>query len=294
MAYSSIQNLPPMEGLLAALAVLRLGSFTAAADELGVTHAAISRRIALVEEWAGKPLFARHGRGARPTPNGQRILSRAGNALEQIALLGRQETKSGVTTVRLAVTPSFARFWLFPRLKPMLEALPDVRVEVVADLKHADLTGGEVDLAIRYGRGGWRSGNERRLFDDSLVPVVEATRWRQVENGHADAVLKLPLLHDADHTNWKVWSEVHCGRITPSKPADRVLLDYALTMDAAANGLGVALWNSVLHPLLPGLLALEDWRVTGPMSFFLLRRAGDDHTPAAKVAECIRQECALS
>ncbi|MFT3850425.1 MAG: LysR substrate-binding domain-containing protein [Propionivibrio sp.] len=289
MAHNSLQDIPPTESLLAALEAARLGSFSAAAAELGITHAAVSRRVALVEEWTGVRLFERHGRGVMLTPNGQRVVARVRGALEQIAILGHSGAKARVPVVRVAVTPSFARLWLFPRLKAIEGELPDVRIEVVADLKHANLASGEVDLAVRYGRGGWRVGAEQRLFDETLVPVIAPTLLAEAKGPvtaiRPDDVLKWPLLHDADPTNWRAWSETHCGRSLATKPSDRVFLDYGLAFAAAANGLGVVLWTPELHALPAGLLALNHLCSAGPLTYYLLRRTGDSRSPAALVAE---------
>lgn len=84
MTYSPIYKIPPTESLVAALEAARLGSFSVAAAELGITHAAVSRRVAVVEEWVGSRLFERHGRGVVLTPNGQRVVARVRGALEQI------------------------------------------------------------------------------------------------------------------------------------------------------------------------------------------------------------------
>jgi len=106
-----------------------------------------------------------------------------------------------------------------------------------------------------------------------------------------EEVLKWPLLHDADSTNWRAWSEARCGRNVTAKPADRILLDYGLAYEAAASGLGVALWTPELHALPPGLVALEHLCATGPLTYYLLRRTGDNRSPAAFVAERLLAAC---
>jgi LysR family transcriptional regulator, glycine cleavage system transcriptional activator len=109
--------LPPLDCLLAALAVSRTGSFSGAAEELGVTHAAVSRRVAGAESWASLAIFRRHARGAVLTPEGERLLSRVSQGLELIdraADRGRKVRRP--STVRLATTPSFTNHWLLDRL----------------------------------------------------------------------------------------------------------------------------------------------------------------------------------
>lgn len=140
MAYSSTLHLPSLESLIAAFTAARLGSFSAAALDLEITHAAVSRRIAAAEEWAGVRLFARHGRGVVVTPDGQRILARAALAVDQIAdLADRPQRQERVPVVRVAVTPSFARFWLLPRIRDLEGNPSSFRIDIAADLRHADI-----------------------------------------------------------------------------------------------------------------------------------------------------------
>jgi len=287
MAYSSLSRLPPTDNLAAALAALRLGSFSAAAIELGITHAAVSRRIAVVEEWAGERLFERHGRGVQPTPNGQRILTRIEVALDQIALLGHAG-KAGRTrpTVRLAVTPSFTRYWLLPRFQSIEGNPSTVRLEIVAGLTHADLLGGEVDLAIRYGRGNWKVGTEQKLYDETLIPVVARSMLRGSAAIQPRDIARWPLLHGGDVTNWKSWATVHGHKLT-AKGSDRILVDYAIAIDAALAGLGVALWIRELHDLPEGLVAFDAFPAKSPLGYYLLSRTGDVDSPASGVASRI-------
>ena len=135
MTYSSLESLPPIDALRAAIAAAHHGSFSAAADALGTTHAAISRRVALAEDWAGEPLFLRQARGVVLTLAGQRVLSQVESALAQLAAAGpRARAALPLPVVRLACTPAFARFWLLPRLATLEAADPELRIQLLADL----------------------------------------------------------------------------------------------------------------------------------------------------------------
>jgi LysR family glycine cleavage system transcriptional activator len=273
-----------MEALSAALAAARLGSFTAAAGDLDITHAAVSRRVAAAERWAGVVLFERHARGVVPTPEGQRVLARVEAALDQVALLGaRAQRRHGLPTVRFACTPAFARFWLMPRLKALEGMPPVVRVDILADLRLVSLESGEAELAVRYGRGGWRGVREERLFDEQLMPAVAPALLGTNRRVAAADLLSLPLLHDGDTSNWRHWAAAHGATLRP-KPSDRNLGSYALAVDGALNGLGVVLWKATLHRAAAELRVLESLAVSGPLSYFLLQRAMPSHAPAAGVA----------
>src|SRR5687767_13251222 len=96
--------LPPLEGISSLLAAGELGSFTAAAESLGITHGSVSRRIAVLEAWVGTPLFERHGRGVRLTPAGERFSREARAALETLQRSPEQWRPRGrKSTVRVSV-----------------------------------------------------------------------------------------------------------------------------------------------------------------------------------------------
>jgi len=288
MVESSGQDLPSMEALQAVLAVVRSGSLSAAAIDLGVSHAALSRRIAEAEQWVGTRLFERHGRGMRPTARGQRIAARAAHALEQLASLREARVdKRIVPTIRLATTPSFARWWVLPRLS-LLEGSPrDVRVEVIADIGLAGPDQGEADVAIRFGRGGWPGVAEEPFIAGSLVPVAAHIPGLPTRAAFAGFVAGQPLLHAGDTTLWAAWHAAMAQRFRV-KDADRTLADYALTLDAAADGLGVALWNPAFHDLPPKLRAAASVSCESPMGYRLLSRKGETNTSVALLIHRLR------
>jgi LysR family transcriptional regulator, glycine cleavage system transcriptional activator len=254
MTYSSFKSLPPIECLTAAFSAATTGSFSAAAIELGVSHAAVSRRVVGFEAWAGSKIFERHGRGVRPTLDGQRLITRLGQMFNEIdRLIDRERRPRRQRNVRVGVTPSFARFWLLPRLSELER--DDLSVEIMADQRHANLRAGEADILIRYGRGGWGIGQESALFNEPMVPVASSKPRKKPALFAASNVMALPLLHDSNIVLWRGWAR-NCGATFRVKDGDRILSDYGLAMDAARAGLGVALWNKCLHALEPGLEAV--------------------------------------
>ncbi len=276
MPYTSLPRLPPLDCLTAALEALRCGSFSTAADAFSVTHAAISRRVAGAEAWAGFPLFERHGRGVRPTPEGQRLLVRLARQFDEIAALVERSRQPRVRdTVRLAVTPAVARFWLLPRLAE-LEG-DDLRIEILASPRHADLAAGEADLAIRYGRGNWGAGKEVPLFAEVLVPVHASGSSLHAER--PEDVLRQPLVHSADSFLWRSWAR-HFGVGHRGKASDRTFADYSLAIDAAQAGLGLALWNRGLHALPDGLNAIESCALADPPLRYYLVEAREERGAA--------------
>jgi DNA-binding transcriptional LysR family regulator len=285
MTYSSDDIFPPFEALQAALAAASTGSFTAAAAELEVTHATISRRVEMAEKWFQCSLFDRHARGVNVTATGQIALAKVAHAFNQLKQ-SRQPRPVGHTLpiVRLATTPSFARFWLIPRLTELEGTTQDLRIELVTSALNASLSSGEVDLAIRYGRGQWNDGDEEPLFEESLCPVV-SPEVLAMNKQPLSLIQDAALLHTGDTTLWRAWMSHHGKRLT-SKPIDRVMGDYAQAIEAARSGLGIALWNPAIHSLdaFNGqLVALNELSCPSPLRFFLLSKPGQAHTPPMRV-----------
>lgn len=237
-----LPDLPPLDGLLAVLAAAQSGSFTLAAERLGVTHGAISRRVAIVEAWLGKPVFERHGRGVRLTPAGQRFarqIEQAMKALEQTS--ERWRPRHGRVTVRLSVVPSFAKLWLMPRLSALLENMPEVRLELLVNHRTVDLDAGEADLVVRYGRGNWPGLHVRHLFSETLLAVGSPTFVEQLgKEPSLDTLSRSALIHDSDTSQWRAWFADEGVRYKPQID-DRTFEDYDLVLAAAEGSLGLAL-----------------------------------------------------
>lgn len=279
-------------------AVSRHGSLTAAATALGVTAGALSRRVAAVESWLGTTLFERHGRGMRLTPDGQRFMMRIEEAFSLIeAAADPWRRKRGPDVVRISVVPSFARFWLLDRLDALERGWPGtggprLRIEVAVEHRHADVEGGDVDLAIRYGRGPWPGLEAKRLMAESIVPVARADlagRIRHADDGEPDiaALLALPLLYDSDAVGWRAWlKEAGLPRFRP-RPHDRRFEDYSLVIAAAQAGLGVALARlpfaaSAIKAM--GLVTLSGREVDSPLAYHVVKRPNESRTGVLTLA----------
>jgi DNA-binding transcriptional LysR family regulator len=169
MVHSS-QTLPPLDTLEAFSRAARLGSFSAAAEESGITHGAVSRQISRLERWLGVQLFSRQPRGVTLTPEGMRFFARAQEAL---ALLSETDERwiprRHKATVRLSLTPSVASLWLFSRL-PKLEG-DDIHIDLLLEHRLADFSEG-TDLAIRCGKGPWAGVRAIPLWHEKSFPIA--------------------------------------------------------------------------------------------------------------------------
>lgn len=282
----SFDTLPPLDGLNAMLAAAETGSFTAAADMLGITHGSVSRRIAALEAWLGTSLFERHGRGVRLTPAGQRFAAEAQQALGLLSRSADQwRPRRGKPTVRLAVVPAFARLWLLPQLAQLERG--DIHVEVSMDHRPSDLNAQEADVVIRYGRGTWDGLDSQLLFRETLrpaaAPAVAAELGRDAD---AAALLGRPLLHDSDMAHWRAWLGGAGVRYRP-RWQDRRFEDYDTVLTAAEAGLGVALLRSPLADaaVAAGRLAYVSPRVVpNPAAHFVGMRRGESRSAVLEVA----------
>lgn len=238
----SLPALPPLDGLVAMIAAARSGSFSAAAEELGLTHGAVSRRIRAVEVWLGTELFERHGRGVRLTPAGARFVRTVEQAFGSISCAAEQwRPHGGVPTLRLSVVPSFARLWLLPRLRTLQGDPPDLFLDISTEHRLADLRDGGIDLAIRYGAGSWPDLQSTLLFREELIPgAAPVLASRLGRSADPEALLRYPLVHDSDATQWRAWFS-GAGVSYRLRPMDRRFEDYDLVLETAAAGVAIAL-----------------------------------------------------
>jgi LysR family glycine cleavage system transcriptional activator len=167
-----MRRLPPLAAIRAFEAAARTENFTAAAAELGMTQAAVSYQVKSLEERLGSPLFVREKGRARLTPLGQRLLpplSIAFDGIEAAFASHREEDESLLT---ITTTHTFANTWLAWRLGAFQMAHPDLAVRMTTSNELCDLRGGDADVAIRGGSGGWEGLEEHRLFESSFTPMA--------------------------------------------------------------------------------------------------------------------------
>jgi len=166
-------DIPSLLALRAFDAAARHGGLSAAARELNVTHAAIGQHLRALEAHFGITLMARDGRGMALTPQGQQLAGALSDAFGTIAAASRDLLDHSKTrAVRVATTPSLAANWLMPRLGDFWTKHPDIEVEIVPAIQLTDLRRDAIDVAIRYGRGGWQGVTNTRLMSAGHVAVA--------------------------------------------------------------------------------------------------------------------------
>ncbi|HXZ47664.1 MAG TPA: transcriptional regulator GcvA [Usitatibacter sp.] len=233
-------RLPPLSALRPFEAAARLESFSRAAEELHLTHGAVSHQVRALEEHLGRALFARHGRRVALNAAGREFAERVRAALGEIAQAAdalRPARRDGRLTV--SVLPSFASHWLMPRLIRFMEAHPEIEVNVLATMALADFERDEVDVAIRFGRGPWPPLVCEPFLEDEYFPVASP----RIDRGRLPRaprdLLGLRLIRE-DRDYWPEWFEA-AGVALERPVAGPMFNDASLSLQAAVRGEGVAL-----------------------------------------------------
>jgi len=167
------RNIPSLSALRAFEAAARCQSFSQAARELNVTHAAIAQHVRALEAEFSESLIRRQGRGIATTPAGQALAEQLRAGFSVIAE-GIQELRdqSPDRPLNIAVTPAFATNWLMPRIGEFWALHPDIALNINPSTKLVDLKGDGFDLAIRFGKGAWPGTSPEILTEGSFLVVA--------------------------------------------------------------------------------------------------------------------------
>ena len=296
-----VRRLPSLTALRAFEAAARHLSFSRAADELHVTHAAVSHQIKALEAELGVALFRRMPRAVRLTEAGQAYFPPLRDAFASMT-----EATAAVAAAReagpltISVAPSFATRWLVPNLHAFEARHPEIEVRSVISMQRVDLEAGDVAAAIRHGRGDWPGLTAHPLLAEELVPVcapallagrafgADGLAGRAGEDGgedggegDGDAPPSPPLLHvEPRPDDWPTWFAA-TGRRPPPRGAGPGFPTLGLALDAAVSGLGVAVADRrlVAQDIAQGRLArAAPEAVPSDRGYFLVHppaRAGD-------------------
>lgn len=235
-----IARLPPLTTLRAFEAAARLGSFSRAAEEISVTHSAVSHQVRALERSLGTQLFQRNGKRVSLTEAGRHLASRVGAALREIAdaaqVVRRRDRGRALSVSTL---PSFAARWLMPRLGRFMEQHPEIDVNLHTSVALVDLERDEIDLAIRFGKGDWPGLEAVKFMDDELFPVA-SPRFNRGRLPRRPAELAKFRLMRSDDEFWTPWFQA-AGVRGIAEPQSPVFSDSALLLQAAVDGQGIGL-----------------------------------------------------
>lgn len=281
-----LSSLPPLNAVRAFAAAAHHASFTRAAQELGVTHSAVSRQIKHLENHLAVSLFERRVRQVILTQAGRDLLAEVAPALDRIARAATAAARHAMPRlIRVSARPSFALRWLIPHLPSFLRQHPGYEPRIVTST--ADPAGivGEYDVAIRRGRAGWpRDVLIRPFLEESAVAVIAPALLAATPLRTPADLAQHTLIHCTSRSgDWDAW--LAAAGLPELRPKATLRFEHLqFSLQAALDGLGVALGPAALltHDLAEG-------RLVAPLAEPSLKRApyclavAPDAGPAAEI-----------
>ncbi|MBN3785443.1 transcriptional regulator GcvA [Burkholderia sp. Ac-20353] len=236
------RKLPPLNSLRAFEAAARLGSFTLAADELCVTHGAVSRHVQQLEAWLGRLLFERHNRRVELTDAGRAYLAEIGAAFDRIALATAQQLQRGALQVlRVSAPATFSLRWLVPRLSSFQVAHPNIEVRLSTSNEPIEKLRDKVDLIIRGGPQTIDGYVADEFLSEVRLPVCSPKLLEGKTLRKPADLADFTLLHAATYPGmWPEWlAAAGQAQLTPRHSL--TLEHFYLTLQGALDGLGIAM-----------------------------------------------------
>lgn len=216
-------------------------NFTEAAKDLHVTQGAVSRQISLLEEQIGTALFERRGPKLSLSHAGMEyyeVIKESLNLLRRGTV--RLQQRANTKRLTISLVPSFARFWLLPRIGEVEKVLPDVSIRLATSYHLVDFDKDtDVDVAIRFGDGNWPDIFTHQLTNDFMVPVCSPALAKSIKS--IEDIPNYPMIADYPKKNneWTQWFESKGLQI--ESQAGWQYDDIALQIEAAIEGRGVLL-----------------------------------------------------
>lgn len=251
-------RLPPFSSLRALEAAARHESYSRAADELFVTHGAVSQQIRKLEAELGLCLFIRRGNAMEPTPAAKRLAARVRRALTTLND-GVEEALAEARSAPLVLSTvhAVAGRWLAPRLGRLPEAVGGVEIQITERL--ADFVSDGVDAAVRHGSGAWPGLESILLTTEAWFPVCSPEFQRRHGLERLEDLARVPVITHTEYP-WHLWF-TGLGREAPPLRSAVAVDDSSVLIDGAISGLGVALARGWIADQ-----ALQEGRLVRPFS----------------------------
>jgi DNA-binding transcriptional LysR family regulator len=289
-------DLPPLNALRAFEATARLNSVSQAAEELHVTHGAVSRQLKVLEEHLGVSLFIKDGRGLKLTDAGLRLRDVSSEAFERVRVVCAELSQGGVDApFVLGCSGSLLARWFIPRLGRLNADLPDLRLHLSAGEGDLDPRRPGLDALLVFAEPPWPADMQvYELARERIGPVLSPryARYEALRQAPAEALLNEPLLHTTSRRQaWPSWAQ-HNGLDAQALNYGQGFEHLYYLLEAAVAGLGVA--------IAPEPLVAEDLRAgrlvapwgfcdtPGQLALWLPKRAADGR--ARQLAQWLRHE----
>jgi LysR family glycine cleavage system transcriptional activator len=290
-------SLPSLQTLRAFEAAARLKSYSKAAEELGLTHGAVSHRIRELEQRQGVTLFKRAGNTMQLTSEGQQLEAQVRQGLsilEQAFPAPKGAHNKAQRHVVVSSVPSLASTWLFARMAQFRAENPDIDIDLRVTEALNDYRKEGIDIGVRLGRGGWPGLNAVKLFDEAMTPVCTPA-YRDRHNLRTPADLERTVMLRNPWTPWARWFSA-VGLSWPEPTTGPKFDDAPLLLRAALDGQGVALgrqWLAIDELRAGRLVAPFDLAVRDDFAYWLVWPTGKNLNPdAARFRDWIESHAA--
>ncbi|WP_025897026.1 LysR substrate-binding domain-containing protein [Sneathiella glossodoripedis] len=278
--------LPPLKPLRAFEATARAGSVTAAAEELNVTHSAISHQIKALEKSLGMKLFERQAAGLKLTAEGNLLLPAVTVAFKEIASAAARMSRPTTSgKLSIACPPALLSFWLMPRINQFSDQYPNIQLQFTSSVDKSLLFTPNVDVAILYGDAPRRDCWLSHWAQFDLFPVTSPTHLNRHSMRDVSDLSDHVLLHADDGREWQTWFGT-AGALDIKPRQEHYMGDARLALDAALQGQGIALGDTLTASNLLGtgdLVVPFDLAVPANDAFYIACKHEIRSTPIVDV-----------
>lgn len=286
-----------LNALRAFEASARHKSFSAAANELNVTPAAVGQLVRTLEDWLGFPLFHRQTNGKNrlittelaeaALPDIRAGFDKLNLGLEKL----KQNAQSGILTI--TVSPAFAEKWLLPKIDHFQKQYPEIDLRLDINLKSIDFLEQKIDIGVRYGAGKWLGLEAIKLMDEDIYPVCSPNFLKNhPELVGVDGLKHVTLIHDLsmeayeNFPGWGLWFQnMDMGNVNTTRGMK--INSSAAVLQAAIEGQGVALARSVMvqNDVQSGRLIrlFPEMQMPSPFSYFVVYRHEFTNLPKVRL-----------
>lgn len=231
-----VKALPPLAWFRAFESAARRLSFTAAAEEIGMTQSAVSQHVKSLETSLGVALFIRRPRGLSLTDDGRKLLPQVSSALETLTVAARNfDTVPSKNVLTVAASVSIAQWLISPRLNEFTKKNPEINIRFLSTIWPDDFHTVRADVEIPFGSQKQFGRNATRLEPSGLV-ALKSPKF----SGNIESSTLIESVGTSD--GWKLWAESVGGN-----PMPKIFVDsYGAAMNLAINGNGIALVSNIL------------------------------------------------
>ncbi len=231
-----VKALPPLAWFRAFESAARRLSFTAAAEEIGMTQSAVSQHVKSLETSLGVALFIRRPRGLSLTDDGRKLLPQVSSALETLTVAARNfDTVPSKNVLTVAASVSIAQWLISPRLNEFTNKNPEINIRFLSTIWPDDFHTVRADVEIPFGSQKQFGRNATRLEPSGLV-AIKSPKF----SGTIESSTLIESVGTSD--GWKLWAESVGG-----DPMPKIFVDsYGAAMNLAINGNGIALVSNIL------------------------------------------------